>query len=125
MLAFEAKLENDGMATLGEEKFEVTKGMASWKKGSRKVVEIKYTPSVIEPSFGELRNTGVLCCNLNMVFLYMPLHLSFSQSRGQLGDARSRSPPPIPRALYRIRQAKTSWHFMLVDCMFWQRRPNN
>lgn len=52
VLAFEAKLEAQGAANLGEEEFEITKGMASWKKGSRKVVEIKYTPSVIEPSFG-------------------------------------------------------------------------
>lgn len=53
LLAFEAKLEAEGMATLGEEKFEITKGMASWEKGSKKVTEVKFTPSVIEPSFGE------------------------------------------------------------------------
>ena len=53
VLAFEAKLEADGKATLGEGGFEISKGMCSWTKGSKKISEIKYTPSVIEPSFGE------------------------------------------------------------------------
>lgn len=55
VLAFEAKLEADGKASLGEgeEGFEITKGMCSWKKGSKKISEIKFTPSVIEPSFGK------------------------------------------------------------------------
>lgn len=53
VLAFEAKLEADGKASLGEEGFEIVKGMCSWTKGSKKVSETKYTPSVIEPSFGE------------------------------------------------------------------------
>ena len=52
VLAFEAKLEADGKAILGEG-FEITKGMCSWTKGTKKISEIKYTPSVIEPSFGE------------------------------------------------------------------------
>lgn len=54
LLAFQAKLEADGKASLGEEGFEITKGMCSWTKGTKKVTEIKYTPSVIEPSFGEM-----------------------------------------------------------------------
>lgn len=55
LLAFEAKLEADGKASLGVEggEFEIVKGMCSWTKGSKKVSSIKYTPSVIEPSFGE------------------------------------------------------------------------
>lgn len=55
VVAFEAKLEADGKASLGEgeEGFEIAKGMCSWTKGSKKISEIKYTPSVIEPSFGE------------------------------------------------------------------------
>lgn len=53
LLSFEAKLEADGKASLGEEGFEITKGMCSWTKGTKKMTEIKYTPSVIEPSFGE------------------------------------------------------------------------
>lgn len=53
VLAFEAKLEADGKASLGEEGFEIVKGMCSWKKGSKMLKEIKFTPSVIEPSFGE------------------------------------------------------------------------
>jgi len=32
--------------------FEITKGMVTWKKTTKKVREIKFTPSVIEPSFG-------------------------------------------------------------------------
>lgn len=43
-------LENDGKVTV--DGFEVTKEMVSWKKETKKVHEIKFTPSVIEPSFG-------------------------------------------------------------------------
>lgn len=57
VLAFREKLEADGKASLkgpGEgESFEITKGMCSWTKGTKKISEIKYTPSVIEPSFGK------------------------------------------------------------------------
>ena len=53
VLEFQKKLEADGRATLGGEGFEITKGMCSWTKGTKKISEIKYTPSVIEPSFGE------------------------------------------------------------------------
>lgn len=59
LLAFEAKLEGEGTAALGEDAFEISKGMVSWIKGTKKISEIKYTPSVIEPSFGEL-TSGVL-----------------------------------------------------------------
>lgn len=58
VLVFQEKLEADGKAALkgpGEgESFEITKGMCSWTKGTKKISEIKYTPSVIEPSFGRL-----------------------------------------------------------------------
>ena len=43
-------LEADGKTTV--DGFEVTKDMVSWTKMSKKVHEIKFTPSVIEPSFG-------------------------------------------------------------------------
>lgn len=43
-------LEKNGKATIDE--FEVTSEMLSWTKVSKKVHEIKFTPSVIEPSFG-------------------------------------------------------------------------
>lgn len=44
-------LESDeGKATV--DGFEITKGMVTWKKTTKKVREIKFTPSVIEPSFG-------------------------------------------------------------------------
>jgi glycyl-tRNA synthetase len=43
-------LENDGKTTV--DGFEITKEMVSWTKISKKVHEIKFTPSVIEPSFG-------------------------------------------------------------------------
>ena len=43
-------LEADGKAIV--DGFEVTKGMVSWTKTTKKVHEIKFTPSVIEPSFG-------------------------------------------------------------------------
>lgn len=52
LLAFEEKLNTEGKAALGPEGFEMTKGMCSWVKGTKKISEIKFTPSVIEPSFG-------------------------------------------------------------------------
>jgi glycyl-tRNA synthetase len=44
------KLENDGKTTV--EGFEITKEMMTWTKQKKTVHEIKFTPSVIEPSFG-------------------------------------------------------------------------
>ena len=43
-------LEKDGKATF--DGFEITKEMVSYTKATKKVQEIKFTPSVIEPSFG-------------------------------------------------------------------------
>ena len=43
-------LEKDGKTTI--DGFEITKEMVTWKKTSKMVHEIKFTPSVIEPSFG-------------------------------------------------------------------------
>mmetsp|Transcript_11894 Transcript_11894/g.29104 ORF Transcript_11894/g.29104 Transcript_11894/m.29104 type:complete len:684 (-) Transcript_11894:290-2341(-) len=43
-------LETEGKTTV--DGFEITKEMVTWKKMSKKVHEIKFTPSVIEPSFG-------------------------------------------------------------------------
>mmetsp|Transcript_17950 Transcript_17950/g.20745 ORF Transcript_17950/g.20745 Transcript_17950/m.20745 type:complete len:713 (+) Transcript_17950:178-2316(+) len=43
-------LETEGQTTI--DGFEITKEMVSWEKKTKKVHEIKFTPSVIEPSFG-------------------------------------------------------------------------
>jgi len=43
-------LEKDGKAVV--DGYEVTKDMLTWAKTKKKVHEIKFTPSVIEPSFG-------------------------------------------------------------------------
>jgi glycyl-tRNA synthetase len=43
-------LETDGKTTV--DGFEITKEMVTWTKKTKKVHEIKFTPSVIEPSFG-------------------------------------------------------------------------
>lgn len=43
-------LEGDGKTTV--DGFEITKEMVTWTKAKKKVHEIKFTPSVIEPSFG-------------------------------------------------------------------------
>lgn len=43
-------LETEGKTTV--DGFEITKDMVTWKKTKKKVHEIKFTPSVIEPSFG-------------------------------------------------------------------------
>ncbi|KAG7352031.1 glycyl-tRNA synthetase [Nitzschia inconspicua] len=43
-------LEAEGKATV--DGYEVTKDMVTWEKTTKKVHEVKFTPSVIEPSFG-------------------------------------------------------------------------
>jgi len=43
-------LETNGKAIV--DGFEVTKDMVSWERKKKKVHEVKFTPSVIEPSFG-------------------------------------------------------------------------
>lgn len=43
-------LESEGRANV--DGFEITREMVTWKKAKKKVHEIKFTPSVIEPSFG-------------------------------------------------------------------------
>lgn len=43
-------LEADGKTTV--DGFEVTKDMVSWTRMKKKIHEIKFTPSVVEPSFG-------------------------------------------------------------------------
>jgi glycyl-tRNA synthetase len=43
-------LETEGKAVV--DGYEVTKEMVTWEKTTKKVYEIKFTPSVIEPSFG-------------------------------------------------------------------------
>lgn len=43
-------LQTEGKATL--DGFEITKDMVTWTKATKSVHEIKFTPSVIEPSFG-------------------------------------------------------------------------
>jgi glycyl-tRNA synthetase len=43
-------LEVDGKVTV--DGYEVTKNMISWERTSKKIHEVKFTPSVIEPSFG-------------------------------------------------------------------------
>jgi glycyl-tRNA synthetase len=45
-----AALESEGKTTV--DNFEITKEMVTWKKVTKKVHEVKFTPSVIEPSFG-------------------------------------------------------------------------
>jgi len=61
-------LETDGKTTI--DGFEVTKDMFTWTKATKTVSEIKFTPSVIEPSFGMGR------------ILYSLLEHSFYQREG-------------------------------------------
>jgi glycyl-tRNA synthetase len=61
-------LETEGKTTV--DGFEITKEMLTWKKSNKKVHEIKFTPSVIEPSFGMGR------------ILYSLLEHSFYQREG-------------------------------------------
>lgn len=45
-------LESNGTAIVPDTEFEITSDMLSYTKTSKQIFEIKYTPSVIEPSFG-------------------------------------------------------------------------
>jgi len=45
-------LESNGSAQVPDSEFQITSDMVSYTKVSKKIFEIKYTPSVIEPSFG-------------------------------------------------------------------------
>jgi len=65
---FANKLETEGKAEV--DGFVVEKGMVTWTKTKKKVHEIKFTPSVIEPSFGMGR------------ILYSLLEHSFYQREG-------------------------------------------
>lgn len=71
---FKAAIERDGKATVsaadGAQSFEVTSDLVSFKTEKRTVVETKYTPSVIEPSYGIGR------------ILYAVLEHAFSQREG-------------------------------------------
>ncbi len=66
--ALEAKLAADGIASVGE--FEITPDLVSFKQSKKMVSERKFTPSVIEPSFGMGR------------ILHAVLEHSFSQREG-------------------------------------------
>jgi glycyl-tRNA synthetase len=66
--AFKATIEKDGVATLAG--FEITTDLVTFKTEKKNIVETKYTPSVIEPSYGIGR------------ILYAVLEHSFSQRSG-------------------------------------------
>ena len=66
--ALEGKLAADGIANVGE--FEITPDLVSFKQSKKMVSERKFTPSVIEPSFGMGR------------ILQAVLEHSFSQREG-------------------------------------------
>ena len=66
--AFKAAIEKDGTATLAG--FEITTDLVTFKTEKKTIVETKYTPSVIEPSYGIGR------------ILYAVLEHSFSQRSG-------------------------------------------
>lgn len=68
MEAFKATIEKDGVATLAG--FEITTDLVTFKTEKKNIVEMKYTPSVIEPSYGIGR------------ILYAVLEHSFSQRSG-------------------------------------------
>ena len=76
-------LEKDGKADV--DGFEVTKDMLSWTKTKKMVHEIKFTPSVIEPSFGMGR------------ILYSLLEHSFYQREGDEQRCVMRFKPQVVR----------------------------
>jgi glycyl-tRNA synthetase len=67
---FKATLESSGKATLPGTTFEITSELVTFKSEKRTIFEQKYTPGVIEPSFGIGR------------ILYAVLEHSFSQRTG-------------------------------------------
>ena len=71
----------DGAATV--DGFTVTKDMVTWTKATKQVHEIKYTPSVIEPSFGMGR------------ILYSLLEHSFYQREADEQRCVMRFQPPV------------------------------
>lgn len=74
-------LDETGKATV--DGFEITKEMVTWTKASKQVHEIKYTPSVIEPSFGIGR------------ILYSLLEHSFYQRESDEQRCVMRFLPPV------------------------------
>lgn len=66
--AFKASIESTGTATVAN--FNVTSDLVTFKSEKKTIVETKYTPSVIEPSYGVGR------------ILYSVLEHSFSQRNG-------------------------------------------
>jgi len=92
--AFKAGIESAGKAAVGPEgKYEITSELVSFTTEKRTVVETKYTPSVIEPSFGIGR------------ILYAVLEHAFSQRDGaeeRCVMAFKPSVAPIKVGIYRL-----------------------
>ena len=70
LTAFKAQIEASGVATLKGTTFEITSDLVSFKVEKKTISEVKYTPSVIEPSYGIGR------------ILYAVLEHAFSQREG-------------------------------------------
>ena len=89
--AFRATLEKDGKATIAG--FEVTSDLVAFTTQKKTIVETKYTPSVIEPSYGIGR------------ILYSVLEHSFSQRAGDENRCVMSFKPivaPIKVGIYRL-----------------------
>ena len=89
---FKSAIESTGKATLSE-KYEITSELVSFTTEKRTVVETKYTPSVIEPSFGIGR------------ILYAVLEHAFSQRDGdeqRCVMAFKPSVAPVKVGIYRL-----------------------
>jgi len=89
--AFKAEIESSGQASLGG--FTITKELVTFKTEKKTIVETKFTPSVIEPSFGVGR------------ILYAVLEHSFSQRDGDEQRCVMSFKPcvaPIKVGIYRL-----------------------
>jgi glycyl-tRNA synthetase len=89
--SFRATLEKDGKGMIAG--FEVTSELVSFKTEKKTIVETKYTPSVIEPSYGIGR------------ILYSVLEHSFSQRSGDENRCVMSFKPcvaPIKVGIYRL-----------------------
>ena len=88
---FKAAIEANGKAILRD--FEITGDLVSFKMEKKTVVEIKYTPSVIEPSYGIGR------------ILYAVLEHSFSQRSGDENRCVMKFRPcvaPVKLGIFRL-----------------------
>lgn len=93
LTAFKSQIETAGFATLKGTSYEISSELVSFKMEKKTISEVKYTPSVIEPSYGVGR------------ILYAVLEHAFSQREGDEQRCVMAFKPcvaPIKVGIYRL-----------------------